>query len=363
MSLNLQIKPRQNLQRRRLRWLVGFACVALLLAGLVALQRNWEPKQVLAYINQDLLAAVPVAGPQLQAQLSQVEALTTESNSDTVVMADSTVYENPASIAYTADLYNTTGKDPIPWPSVDGRATVETYVVQSGDSLWGIADQFSLDIDTLRWSNSTLERNPDVLSVGAELNILPVPGVYHVVNQGDTIETIAAEYGVAPEDISNYPPNALYPPYDLAEARAVIVPYGRKDIFVPPPSLSPEATLAWPLVGFITQGFHADHTALDISAPYGSTVYATADGIITYADWAPTGYGYTFIIDHGQGRETWYNHLKGTLLPAGNLVTRGTPIGEVGSTGHSTGPHLHLELRINGQLVNPLDELPGATPQ
>lgn len=362
MSLNLQIKPRRASQPRRFRRLFWLAGIALGLACLVAVQRSWASGQSLTDMGREILAPLPISVHQLEAEANQPQP--TQNEAGAVVMVDSTVIENPHSVAYTADLYSATGKDPIPWPHVDGRANLETYVVQSGDSLWGIAEQFDLDIDTLRWSNAELERNPDVLSVGTELIILPVPGVYHIAAEGETLESIAAIYGVAPADIGDYPPNALYPPYQLEAGQGLIVPYGRKDIVeLPQPALAPGSELAWPIVGGITQGFHADHLALDIGAPYASTVYAAADGTITYADWATTGYGYTVIIDHGEGRETWYNHLKGTLLSAGNFVTRGTPIGEVGSTGHSTGPHLHFEYRLNGQPVNPLDYLPGTTPQ
>ena len=97
--------------------------------------------------------------------------------------------------------------------------------------------------------------------------------------------------------------------------------------------------------------------AVDIGGPYGTTVYAAAAGEVVYARWAETGYGYTLIIDHGDGLETWYSHLKGTLLQSG-FVERGAPIGEVGSTGNSSGPHVHFEVRLNGQQVNPLEYLP-----
>jgi murein DD-endopeptidase MepM/ murein hydrolase activator NlpD len=337
--------------------------LALPLAGLVALQRTWEPGQTLASFGQKVWSSVPVVGPRLRLVSNQAQFQIGPAKSDSVVMVDSTIIESPRSDAYTANLYASTGKDLVPWPNVGGRATLETYIVQPGNSLWEVAEQFELDIDTLRWSNPELERNPDILTIGAELRILPVPGVYHFVAADETVESIAAQYGVAPTDITDYPPNALFPPYDLESGTGLIIPYGRKNIVTPKPLLAPGADLAWPLVGVITNGFKPDHLAIDIGAPYGTTVFAAHDGTITYADWAQTGYGYTIIIDHGDGRETWYNHLKGTLLGTGNFVSRGTPIGEVGSTGHSTGPHLHLELRINGERVTPLDYLPGETPR
>jgi murein DD-endopeptidase MepM/ murein hydrolase activator NlpD len=260
--------------------------------------------------------------------------------------------------AYTAALYDEPENEgEIHWPNVGGRTKVETYAVQEGDTLWSIAAQFELDIDTLRGSNPALERNPDILSLGTELTILPVPGVYHQVIEGDTIESIAAGYGVVEADITDYPPNALYPPFELKPGREIIVPFGRKELDVPQPSLALDSPLAWPVSGPITQEYHADHLAVDIGGPYGTTVYAAADGEVTYARWAETGYGYTLIIDHGEGMETWYSHLKGTYLHSG-FVERGTPIGEMGSTGRSTGPHVHFEVRVNGEQLNPLDYLP-----
>jgi murein DD-endopeptidase MepM/ murein hydrolase activator NlpD len=358
MSLDLRIRPRYpRYYRRRRGRLFWWAVVALALAVLVAWQRGWHPQDVLAYLDND-------SAPIVSATLPIVAAVSQQVQTSAVVMVDSSILDTPHSDAYTADLHMFAGKDDIPWPNVDGRTRVERYTVQDGDTLWAIADRFGLDLDTLRWSNRELELNPDVLAVGTDLLILPVAGVYHTVSGEDTIDSIAAQYGVAVTDISDYPPNGLYPPYILEPGQGLIVPYGRKDIVqLPRPSLSAASAIAWPLVGTVSQGFEPAHPAVDIAAPYGSTIYAADDGTITYADWAQTGYGYTIIMDHGDGRSTWYNHLKGTLLEAGNFVPRGTPIGEVGSTGHSSGPHLHFELRLNGEAVDPTAYLPGTVPQ
>jgi murein DD-endopeptidase MepM/ murein hydrolase activator NlpD len=143
----------------------------------------------------------------------------------------------------------------------------------------------------------------------------------------------------------------------LKSGQGIIVPFGRKAFDVSQPSLALDSPLAWPVAGPITQGFHQDHLAIDIGGPYGTTVYAADDGEIIYARWAATGYGYTIKIDHGEGLETWYSHLKGTFLHSG-FVTRGDPIGEVGSTGRSSGPHVHFEVQLNGARIDPLDYLP-----
>ncbi len=353
MPVNLSVRPRRR-RSWRILWLVG---AVVILTGLIIWQREWWPKQALADWGDELTQHAP----QLASALPQVQ-LQTQPLENSVVLATSTVVESPASQAFTSDLYASDQPQGIPWPNAGGRTRVEQYIVESGDTLWSIAAEFELDIDTLRWSNPELERNPDVLAVGQELIILPVLGVYHRIQPGDQIETIAASYGVAPADITDYPPNALYPPYDLTPGEGLIVPFGRKDVILPKPSPAADFPLAWPVVGEVSGGFEPDHPALDIGAPYGSTVYAADAGTVTYAGWSQDGYGYSVIIDHGDGRETWYNHLKGTLLEAGGYVYRGTPIAEVGSTGHSLAPHVHFEFHLNGEPVNPLDYLP-ATPQ
>ncbi len=251
----------------------------------------------------------------------------------------------------------------VSWAEQEGRAEIFTYTVQPGDSLWSIADQFGLDVDTLRWSNPDLERNPDLLSVGLELVILPTSGIYHTVQAGDTIGDIAQRYGVAEADILNYPLNNLVSPDDLLQGQNLIVPYGRKELVRPTPQPSLDSPFAWPLVGAATQGFSDGHRAIDIGAPYGSPVYAGREGQVIRSGWARTGYGYTVIIDHGEDLQSLYSHMKGEWVQVGDWVERGQLIGEVGSTGNSSGPHMHFEVRLGGERVNPLDYLPPGEPR
>lgn len=218
MPVDLYVGPRPRRTGRVLLLAVALMVLALLLAW----QQGWQPDQALAQFRQDVLQRAPLPLPQLALPSA-------ESKTGPVVVGNTTVVERPESEAYTALLYNPTAADgTIPWPNVAGRTKVLTYVVEEGDTLWSIAVQFELDLDTLRWSNPSLERNPDLLPVGAELIILPVPGVYHMVSEGDTLESIAAQYSVAESDISSYPPNGLYPPYKLKIGRGLIVPFGRK---------------------------------------------------------------------------------------------------------------------------------------
>lgn len=351
MSLNLRFGPRPRHRGRRVLILLCLTGIV----GLVAWQQNWQPPRpvavwagvALSYLPLKFSTPKPVAGTLAQ---------------DTVVLVKATVVDSPQSEAYTADLYTATDRDDIPWPNIAGRTSIEFYTVEPGDTLWSIAKQFQLDFETLRWSNPELERNPDILVAGSKLRIMPVPGIYHLLEPGDTIESLAERYGVAPEDITDYPPNALFPPYTLAGREGLIVPYGRKETRLPRPALSLEFALAWPIVGTVTATFEATHPAIDIAAPYGSPVYAAADGTVLYAGRRDDDSGYTVIVDHGDDRETWYNGLKRSLVEAGSFVTRGVPIGEIGSAGHTAGPHLHFELHQDGRLIDPLVGLPG-TPQ
>ncbi|MFQ5577818.1 MAG: peptidoglycan DD-metalloendopeptidase family protein [Anaerolineae bacterium] len=318
-----------------------YLIVALIVAA-CGLALTWRLQNRLPALLQAQLQPAP---PQTPAGPSPGEVKLVYS---TVVSAN-----NPA---LTAGLYldDAEHSDNSGWARAGGRTAIVTYTVQAGDTLWSIAGRFGLDVDTLRWSNPDLERNPDLLSVGAHLTILPVAGAYHTVRAGETLASIAAQYGVAEVDLTNYPLNSLLPPFNLRVGDRLIIPNGRKNVTIPPPNPDLDFPLAWPLVGRITQGYTGQHLALDIGAPYGAEVYAAAAGTVIHAQWARTGYGFTVIIDHGSSRQTLYSHLKGALVQAGQQVARGEVIGAVGSTGNSTGPHVHFEVREDGQRVNPL---------
>ncbi|MDX2008531.1 MAG: peptidoglycan DD-metalloendopeptidase family protein [Meiothermus sp.] len=121
----------------------------------------------------------------------------------------------------------------------------------------------------------------------------------------------------------------------------------------------------WPLSRYVITtyfgvrgAFQRRHTGLDLAAPYGSPIYASRSGRVDTAGWSPFGYGIHVVIGHGEGVETLYAHMSSTAVRAGQWVQRGQVIGYVGSTGWSTGPHTHLEVRVGGQPRNPLVYLP-----
>ncbi|NJM40634.1 MAG: M23 family metallopeptidase, partial [Anaerolineae bacterium] len=110
----------------------------------------------------------------------------------------------------------------------------------------------------------------------------------------------------------------------------------------------------WPAAAsYVSQGFWWGHRALDVAASVGVPIYASDSGCVSYAGWSNVGYGYMVLINHGNGFQTLYGHLSQYYIDAGQCVNRGAVIGAMGSTGNSTGPHLHFEIRVNGVPDNP----------
>ena len=129
--------------------------------------------------------------------------------------------------------------------------------------------------------------------------------------------------------------------------------------------VTPRFHALWPTDGIITTYFGEvgpfsprGHSGLDIAAPEGTPILAADAGEVLKAYWNSDGYGGLIIIGHPSGYETWYAHLDNFEVEKGGQVTRGQVIGEMGSTGFSTGPHLHFEVRVRGAAVDPLRALP-----
>ncbi len=248
------------------------------------------------------------------------------------------------------------------------RLDVITYTVQAGDTVESIAAQFGLDPTTIMWSNYEIEDAPDLLRIGQDVTILPIDGVYHTVGVSDTLPSIAEEYKVASEVITSCKYNHLEgPEYVIAEGDKLIVPGGEKPyepkVVTTYAGTVPEGArgtggFQWPVLGVITQGYWYGHRAIDVGAPTGSALLASDGGFVSFAGWTDVGYGYLVVIDHANGYATYYAHLSNIYVFDGQAVERGQVIGAVGSTGWSTGPHLHFEIRYNGTQQNPLAYLP-----
>jgi len=241
------------------------------------------------------------------------------------------------------------------------RSEIVTYEVQPGDNDWTIARRFDLDIDTLRFSNEWMRRNPDLIYPGQEVVVLPLPGAYYAVEAGDTVYSIAERYGVAPSDITEFPLNNLNGSDLIQVGQKLVIPGGRLDYAqrILPPGSGTGYALAWPLRGTVSQGYHSAHHALDVASYYGARVYASRGGRVSYARFSPGGWlGFTVTIVHDNGMMTRYCHLSGIFIEEGQVVSRGEVIGQVGSTGNSTGPHVHFEVFDGGVKINPYNVLP-----
>jgi murein DD-endopeptidase MepM/ murein hydrolase activator NlpD len=244
-----------------------------------------------------------------------------------------------------------------------------TYVVESGDTVSSIAAKFGLAPETITWANHVLEDNPDLLQVGQELTILPVDGVYHQVGAEDVLEDIAATYQIELAAVINYPLNELDPDDPIIQpGQWLVVPGGSKPYVprtvtaysgpIPEGVATGTGLFVWPTSGAITQDSWSGHPALDIAAWLGAPILAADSGYVVAAGWDDTGYGNAVVIDHGNGFQTVYAHLQAVFVNVGDEVAKGQQIAGMGSSGNSTGPHTHFEIRQGTVQRNPIGFLP-----
>ncbi len=252
---------------------------------------------------------------------------------------------------------------------------ITTHVVQEGETLSEIASRYGLDVNTIIWQNK-LEATAS-LKPGDELEILPVNGVRHQVARGETIYTIGKKYGLDESQaqlIVDYPFNEFLndETFELATGQYIMVPEGeppraiasaprqRTVINVTTPdagSVTPTGSFIRPATGMVSQGYSFYHKAVDISNRSGGPILAGDSGTVMDAGWDPSGYGNRVTIDHRNGSITLYAHLSVLQVAPGQNVNRGDVLGQMGSTGRSTGTHLHFEIRQGGVFLNPLQVL------
>lgn len=233
-----------------------------------------------------------------------------------------------------------------------------TYVVQSNDTLGQIADKFGVSVDSIKWASDI---KSDSLSLGQELKIPPVTGMVIKVKEGETVYTIAKRYKTDAQKIVNFPFNdfADLDTFALNVGQTLIVPDGvmpeAPAIYIPiaPVYAGGSGQFLWPTSGIVTQYPIWYHMAFDIANPGAPGIAAAGDGVVITAGYMAFGYGNYVVIDNGDHLSTLYGHLTEYYVKAGDRVTRGQIIGKMGSTGRSTGTHLHFEVRYNGVPVDP----------
>ncbi|MEK7506697.1 MAG: M23 family metallopeptidase [Patescibacteria group bacterium] len=233
----------------------------------------------------------------------------------------------------------------------DRGSEIQEYEVQEGDTLSFIASDYGVSVTTIVNANNL--RSPDDIKPGIKLKIPPVDGVIHRVKKGDTVESIAKKYGAEAGKIISF--NSLPKAGELQIDDELIVPGGKLQgssaiagasiakRFAYLPNLGDFFSM--PTVGFNWGRLHG-RNGVDIANSCGTGIFASAEGTITLAKnsgWNG-GFGKYIKIIHPNGTETLYSHLSKILISAGEYVGRGQQIGLMGSTGRSTGCHLHFEV-------------------
>jgi LysM repeat protein len=238
---------------------------------------------------------------------------------------------------------------------VDQKPTqISLYVVRAGDSLSQIAKMFDVSVNTIVWANDIKK---GVIREGDELVILPITGVSHVVGKGETIRSIATKYKADMDEIMAY--NGFKQGDALALGSTVLIPDGEiqaKPAVSGSKLTAPLRNAGGPLYrdyymrpisgGRKSQGLHGNN-GVDFAAPVGTPIYAAADGVVIIARSSGYngGYGAYVVISHPNGTQTLYGHASKVLVSQGQTVSRGDTIALLGSTGKSTGPHVHFEIR------------------
>lgn len=295
---------------------------------------------------------------------------------------------------------------------------VEVYRLRPGDTLQGVASRYGVSVLELVSANPSLE-SLDRLVAGSVLYIpRKAKGLVVSLPEGQTLVDLAARFGLSPVAVARA--NGVKDPLDLKPGDLVLLPgiqakttYQRllakqeaerqarleaerrrqeelrrlaeerrrqqalaqqrtrqvQQAQTQRPQVRrvsyQEGAMRWPLSGFrITTyfgqrgAFQRYHTGIDLAAPYGTPIVAAKAGQVEVAGWSSMGYGFHVVLDHGGGVETLYAHMSRLAVRAGQWVEAGQVIGYVGSTGWSTGPHLHFEVRVGGVARNPLAYLP-----
>lgn len=253
------------------------------------------------------------------------------------------------------------------------RSEIIEYKVESGDTISSIGQKFGISADTIKWAN---DLTSDQIKPGQTLKILPVSGVSHIVKSGDNLESVAKKYSAESQAILDFPFNDVPDDFSLRIGQLLIIPDGIPPEVKAPPKVKPQpkylaqgpqsptfqapfgASFIWPAGGSLSQYFAWYHPGIDIANRSSPGIAASDGGVVVVAGWPDgQGYGNRIVLDHGNGYRSLYAHLSNIYVSVGETVSRGQLIGQMGSTGRSTGTHLHLEIHYKGVPVNPLSIL------
>jgi hypothetical protein len=239
---------------------------------------------------------------------------------------------------------------------------LQVHAVRSGETLLSIAATYDVTPQTLAYNNGI--KDTSELRPGQSLVIPPIDAAIHLVRDGDTLAGIAASFGADP-DVVRTVNSVAFEPADVTAGRVLLIPMpeGRYPGFRLVVKDAPRVfapRIRWPTQGIVTQLFHGGHTGIDIAAPYGSAVVASDSGTVTSVGWRGSG-GLSVCVLLDWGLEVCDYHLSATNVELGERVIAGQRIASVGSTGVSTGPHVHWEARTNGVLVDPVTYAPAGS--
>lgn len=308
------------------------------------------------FIQQSYLGDIGTLREQPQAEMNSAEEI-----------GEAQTIQNGASLVEPSIATTQISKRP--------RTDTVTYNVQIGDTISTIAANFEVSVNTILWENGLTAFS--LIRPGDTLRIPPQTGVTHTVVRGETLASIAQKYSVDINQILAV--NTLSIGSKLAVGSKIFIPNGKKIIITPRPVVSASETrhtgisvisnifkgpnaspvsgnkMHWPTAVYnITQYFSWRHAAVDIAGPIGTPIYAADAGVIEFAGWG-TGYGNEIVINHGGSKETRYAHMSKFIASKGEKVSKGQVIGLMGSTGWSTGSHVHFEIMINKSKYNPLN--------
>lgn len=237
--------------------------------------------------------------------------------------------------------------------------SLRAHVAAPGETLFSIAARYGLTPQTVAVNNGLADAA--AVRAGDSLLVPPLDAAVHIVREGESLTAIAERYGAPATAVASL--NGIeYEPADVVPGRMLLlpVPDGRYPGFRLRVSDAPRVfapRVRWPVDGVITQLFHWGHTGVDIAAPHGTPIVATDAGTVTSTGWSGPG-GLHVCVRHDWGLETCAYHASAIVVEVGERVLVGQPIAAVGSTGVSSGAHVHWEARTNGVLVDPMSYAP-----